>query len=514
MKGETDKCNEEAYLEEHQVDESHAAQSAWSGIYSVLGRVINVLTQVGSTIILARLLEPDDFGLFAMMAAVASLTPVLMDLGTRDVAVRKSRVTGGEVSALFWLSVSIGVGLTLVVFLTRSFIADYYQDARLMNIAAVWTLTFLFSSLSLQHTALLRRAMRFGRLNVLEIGSNLVASAGAIVLAWKGIGYWALVLRPVISTGLYAVGVWISYPWRPGWPSPWAQVRSMITLGGQITSFALLDALARSMDRIVLGRTGGAEQVGHYQNGFNIYDNALNIFSTPIHTLAVTSLSKLRDMPDDLRRLWERGLQAVTFFAMPVFVILATTGQEIATILLGEKWRLAGELLWVIALRGPAHVIERSHGWLHVVGGTGDRWMRWGIVSCLVQLVAVACGAPFGAIGIAIAGTIVTYLLFIPAVMLSASPFGITVKHLACAVGPQLLGALGAIGTTIAMRELYLNDLSSYGRVVTAIIIAVSVYVLITIGMFRVTKPLTYARSLLLSRFRPGGQRPGQRLAV
>jgi PST family polysaccharide transporter len=508
VNGKTDTRIKEC-IEEHQVDATHATQSAWSGIYSVLGRLSNVLTQVGSTIILARLLEPDDFGLFAMMAAVASLTPVVMDLGTRDVAVQKPRLTAGEVSALFWISVSIGIGFALGVMMARSFIADFYHDTRLIDIAAVWTLTFLFSSLSLQHTALLRRAMRFERLNIIEIGSNFVAAAGAIFLAWRGIGYWALVLRPIIASGLYTIGVWVSYPWRPGWPCPWADVRSMLTLGGQITGFSLLDALARSMDRIVLGRIGGASQVGYYNNGFNIYDNAIGIFGIPVHTVAVASLSKLRNMPEDLRHMWESGLQALTFFAMPVVVVLAVVGQDIAVVLLGEQWRLAGELLWIIALRGPAHVIERSHGWLHVVGGHGDRWVRWGIISCLVQLAAIACGAPFGATGIAVAGTIAIYLLFVPAIMFSAAPFGLGAKHLARTVGPQLLGALGTIVTMIMVREMYFVDVTSYERIAVVSLLSLIVYLVVTVGLFRVTKPLRYAWSLVRDKFRTGGPSSG-----
>ena len=486
-----------AYLDEHQATECHGEQSMRSGTYAVVGRAANLVTQIGSTIILAHLLEPDDFGLFAMMAAVASVTPVLMDLGTRDAAVQKACLTVGEVNALFWLSVGIGLGLTVLVIACRSVIAAFYQDSRLLNIAVVWTLTFLFSSLSLQHTALLRRAMRFDYIYMLEIVSGLLGATGAIVMAWNGSGYWALVFRPVLTAGLYMIGVWLSCPWIPGRPSPWTEVRSMLTLGAQITVFSITDAIGKSMDRIVLGRLGGAIQVGYYHNASTVYENPLGVFGMSIHTVAIASLSKLRNMPDELRRYWETALSSLTFFAMPVFVILAISGSDVVIVLFGEKWQYAGTLLGVIAIRGPAHVIERSHGWLHVVGGRGDRWVRWGIFSCLIQVAAVACGIPFGAIGIAAASTIAIYLLAVPAVLYSSYPFGIGVGHLARAVGPQFLGAMCAMVAGFVLHTLYLSDTPVLERIALVTLPSMALYLLVTVGLFRVTQPLVLAWSLI-----------------
>jgi PST family polysaccharide transporter len=172
------------------------------------------------------------------------------------------------------------------------------------------------------------------------------------------------------------------------------------------------------------------------------------------------------------------------------------TGEDIVVLLLGEKWMQAGVILSVLALRGPAHVVERTLGWLHVAAGRADRWRHWGVASCGVQLVALFCGLPFGAIGVAASYTVSMYLLFVPAIVYAGRPLGIGVSDLMKAVTPQLVGALVAAGVGFLLRFAYLTDASALARILLLTVVCGIVYLAITVGVFRVTKPLEVAASL------------------
>ena len=117
-----------------------------------------------------------------------------------------------------------------------------------------------------------------------------------------------------------------------------------------------------------------------------LYENALGVLTVPLHTVATTSLTKLREDVDELRRSWATALSSLSFFAMPAFGILAVTAPDVVVLLLGEKWAPAGWLLSIFAFRGIAHIVERTLGWLHVAAGRSDRWLRWGVASSVVQL--------------------------------------------------------------------------------------------------------------------------------
>jgi PST family polysaccharide transporter len=306
----------------------------------------------------------------------------------------------------------------------------------LTGIAVVASLSLIVAALSSQHFALMRRAMQFRRIAFIEISANVVSSIVAIAMAFTGWGYWALVAKPVLTAALSAAGAWASCPWLPGRPRFTAELREMVRFGMGVTGFTMTDYLAKTADRISLGYFYGAGQLGYFQNAFLLYDNLLSLF-TQLHDVAVSSLSKLRSDLAELRRSWAAALSALSFYAALAFSVLAVTGQDFVVILLGQKWEPAGPLLSIFAVKGIAHVVERTLGWLHVSAGRADRWMRWGFFSAICQLIAVFCGIPFGLAGVAAAHAIVTFMLFVPALVYAGQPVGIGLRDVLRAVGPR-----------------------------------------------------------------------------
>jgi PST family polysaccharide transporter len=187
----------------------------------------------------------------------------------------------------------------------------------------------------------------------------------------------------------------------------------------------------------------------------------------------------------------------MTFFCAPAFALLAVTGQDFVILLLGQKWAPAGPLLCVFAIRGIANCVERTMGWLHVVAGRSDRWMRWGIFSAACQLAALMAGLPFGAMGVAIAYTVAMFGLFVPAVVYSGQPVGIGVKDVLSATGPQVVSALVAVVVGLLMQRLFLADLSELARFFISIPICGVTYLIMVLAVFRMTGPLKIASSLL-----------------
>ncbi len=472
-------------------------KSLHGGAISVFAQAINTAVQVGTTICLARLLVPEDFGLIAMVSAATGFANVLMDLGTRDAAVQRPQITQEELSTLFWLTTGLGALFTTVVLVSAPMIADFYNEDRLIRIAQFWGVTFVLNALACQHTAILRRRLMFQKVAIIELVANILGATTAIAMAFSGGGYWALVFRPLVAAALTAVLIWSNCRWVPGLPGFSKQAREIVKFGMNITGFTITDYVARSADRVALGYTVGARELGYYHNAATIYDNALAVVALPLHTVAVATLSKLKDNLDELRNAWSTALSTLAFFAMPAFAILAVIGSDLIILLLGQKWVGAAGILTVYALRGPAHVIERTLGWLHVAAGRADRWMRWGVVSCVVQVGAILCGLPFGAMGVATSYTICMYMLFVPAIVYAGQPLQIGIGHLMRSIGPQLIGALVTAVAGFTLRMYYLSDLPSFQRMVALVVACVVVYMLVTVGMFRMTKPIEVVKRLL-----------------
>ena len=338
--------------------------------------------------------------------------------------------------------------------------------------------------------------MQFRRIALIDVSSNVISSIVAVAMAFTGWGYWALVAKPILTLGLAAVGAWLSCPWLPGRPRYTPEAKEMVGFGMGVTGFSMTDYVAQSADRVALGYLYGAGSLGYYQNALLLYDNSLSLFGK-LHDVAASSLSKLRSNLDELKRSWAAALSSLSFFSMLAFAGLAVTGQDFVVMLLGQKWEPTGPLLCIFAVRGIAHVVERTLGWLHLAAGRSDRWMRWGLFSAVCQLVAIFAGIPFGLAGVATAHAIATFCLFVPALAYAGRPVGIGAKDVLRAVGPQLAAALSTVAIGFTVQRLFLDDYSQLARFVLSVLICVVVYLTLAVGIFKVTRPLQLAFSLL-----------------
>ena len=489
--------NVDSYFEENKPYAGLGRASLRSGVTFVVVRGINIFVQLASTIILARLLGPHDFGLVAMVVALIGFAPALIDLGTSDAASQKKRISRVEISTLFWLNVAMGVLLTLLMVSGSPFIARFFGEPSLTGISIVLSTQFVMTALSTQHYALMRRAMEFRRLATIDISSNLLGSLVSVGMAFTGWGYWALVAKPIVVSSCTAIGAWTSCRWVPGRPRVTTEVKGLVRFGMGVTGFTLTDYLAGSADRIAIGYFQGAGQLGYFQNASVIYTNALTIVAEPLHNIAVAALSKLREDVESFKRAWAKALSTLSFFSAPAFALLAVTGQDLVVILLGQKWAPAGFLVTIFGVRGIAQILERTHGWAHVAAGRSDRWMRWGIFSAVCQLAAVAAGLPFGVVGICTSYTIAIFVLFVPSLVYSGRPIGIGVSDVLQAVGPQTISALVATAVAFVVQNAWLGEFAPLVRVVLVAPVCLGTYLVLAVGVFRITAPIWLALSLL-----------------
>jgi PST family polysaccharide transporter len=499
------------YFVENKADAGLGRASLHGGVIFIAARGANIFVQLASTILLARILSPHDFGVVAVVLALVGFAPMLIDLGTSEAATQKTLITPDQISTMFWLNIAISLALTVLLIGSSGVIAKIFGEPSIAGIAMALSVTFVLTALFSQHSALMRRAMQFRRIAMIDISANLVGSFVSVVLALRGWGYWSLVAKPIVTAAWTAVAVWISCRWVPGRPRISPEAKELVGFGLHVTGFTMTDYLAKSADRIAIGYFQGAGPLGYFQNAFTIYSNVLSILADPTHNIAASTLSKLRNDIAGLKRAWETALSTLSFFSVPAFAVLAVIGQDFVVLLLGQKWAPAGPLLCIFAVRGIAQSIERTMGWLHVAAGRADRWMRWGVYGTIVQLLALAVGLPFGVIGVTVAYAIAMFGLFVPALAYSGHPVGVHSSDVLRAVGPQTIGGLVAAAVAFLVQLELLGDVSPFLRIFVSAMICLLTYLAIVVGLFRITAPLKLVFSVLhdIRGFRtPAGSRP------
>jgi PST family polysaccharide transporter len=473
-------------------------RSLRGGAMTLISQGGNVTTQVISTIVLARILVPEDFGLVAMVSAITGYVTIFVDLGTRDAVSQHPHLNAGEASALYWITAATGLLFALITALCAPLIASFYSAPKLQAITIAMAVPILVSGLYYQQYALMRRALMFRKLAIIDISGNATGAALAILLAHHGYGYWALVWKPAITASATACGVWVTCGWWPGRPAFTQSVKAMIRFGLNVTGFIIADTISKSMDRVALGHNYGPRELGFYQNALNVYENSIGI--TGLHNVATATLSKLRHDMVALRRAWSTALSSLAFFAAPVFAVLAVVGQDLVVLLLGPKWKTAGTILTVLALRGPGQVIANTHGWLHIAAARPDRWRHWGVLNCGFTIIALLCGLPYGAIGVAASYAVLVYIILIPSILYAGHPLGIRTKDVLLTVGPQVTCALATAAFGFALRQTLFENVSMPIRLVLLSFICIAFYLAVIVLGFRMTKPLFVAASLLRRR--------------
>src|SRR6516164_3200800 len=234
------------------------------GLARLCAQGASLLLRMGSLVVLARLLDPKDFGLVAMVTVFTGALGLFRDFGLSAAAVQRTVITEEQISALFWINILVGVLLGLVALSMAPVIAAFYHDPQLFWVTAVLATGFLFNAAGVQHSALLERQMRFTALAVISVVSLVVGTAIAIFGAKTGYGYWALVAMTVALPLSSTIGLWLTTRWVPGVPHKRVGIRSMMRFGGTITLNGLVVYVASNFEKVLLGRFWGVDAIGIY----------------------------------------------------------------------------------------------------------------------------------------------------------------------------------------------------------------------------------------------------------
>jgi O-antigen/teichoic acid export membrane protein len=383
-------------------------------VVTLVSQALKFLIGISGTVVLARLLTPEDYGLIGMVAVFTGFVSVFQDLGLSAATVQRAEISQAQVSNLFWVNVAVGVILAAFIAGAAPFLARFYGDPRLVAITAVSALGFLFGGLTNQHEALLRRQMRFTSLAVVEIAAMLVSVSMAVSLAWYGAHYWSLVFSQLALVTTAAACVWTLSGWRPGLPTRRSGVRSMLLFGGNLTGYSIINYWARNLDNLLIGRVWGAAQLGLYSRAYQLLLLPVSQITAPITAVAVPALSRLVDSPERYRRAYVRILAKLAMVTMPLMAFMIVTSDWVVRLALGSQWMAVSPIFAWLGLAGLVQPLSYTAGWLLISQGRARDMFRWGAIGCTIIIASICAGLPWGALGVAMSYSICNVLIVQP----------------------------------------------------------------------------------------------------
>jgi len=370
--------------------------------------------RVGGLVIMARLLTPQDFGLFAMTVTLTGFLEMFNSINLMTPTIQKKEITHEQVSVLFWVSASVGLALTLITAAAGPALARFYGEPRLALVALTIAPMFFMRGLARQHQALLQRRLRLASIEKCRVAAQLLGHLVMIGSAWYGAGYWSLVLNVLAMSAAEAVFYWSLSGWRPGLPRRGTGVREMLAFGGNLSAYEVFGYVQNNLDKILIGQACGALPVGLYSKANGLITLSTTQLGGPIGHVVIPALSRLQSEVGRYRVYYSKAVGATLFLTSALVAFICIDAEQIVLTALGRKWLPVVPIFLALAPAAAAATLKIVYAWVCLSLGHGERLSRAALGMAAASSVAFAAGLQWGPVGVARAYSVVWCVMIVP----------------------------------------------------------------------------------------------------
>lgn len=428
--------------------------------YNLGGQFLKFVCQFGSSILLARLLEPKDFGLVVMAGSFSSFVRVFEDLGLSTAAVQAKQISSTECSNLFWINILFGTILCIMCMCSAPILSLFFHSPAVRDIALVSSVGFLLSAVASQHRALLLREMRFGVLAGSELLAMVLGAVVGVGLAYRGLGHWALVAMNLSTAAFSSVFVSMASGWRPRGPDRMVDIWHFVRFGRNVTLANLVNYFVRDFDKIVVGRVCGSEALGVYSRAYNLFMIPLSQVVWPMCGVALPTLSKLQGDPERYSKYHVGGLYVLVVALTPFSVWVFVMSEEIINLIYGKKWLVSAPILALFSLSLPLQPVFAWCNLLYTTTGRSSELLKYHSICAIWTVVCVLCGSAYGSKFVALAYSIAFLVWIFPGCYFACKGSPVGGRSIIDAVWSSLFAGVASTLIILIIKSKSYFDLS------------------------------------------------------
>jgi O-antigen/teichoic acid export membrane protein len=296
------------------------------------------LTQFVVSVVLARILAPDDFGVVALALIFIAIANIFVQSGLNTALIQKKDADDLDFSSVFWASLGISFIAYAVFFFAAPFIADFYGKEILVPVTRVLALTIPIGVLNSIQNAYVSRHMMFKKLFYRSFGAMIPSGIAGIVAALYGAGIWAIVIQQIFISILNIAILWVVVPWHPSFKFSGTRLKSLFSFGWKLLCSSLLDACYSNLRGLIIGKVFTPADLAYYNRGDHFPNLVVNNINHSIQSVMLPSLSAYQDDRPMMKKLMRRSIVTTSFLILPMMAGLAVLAKPLILFLLGEKW--------------------------------------------------------------------------------------------------------------------------------------------------------------------------------
>lgn len=429
-----------------------------SGAVATFGQGVTTILQLLRIVLLARLVSPEEFGLFALSLAIVGIGIMAYENGVTKSIVQVPNITMDQLTLSFWRTMAISGGLFAVMFLTAPVVAHLMKDERLIETIRVLAVCVPLAALRSHCKGYIMRQMRFKLLVAGQITGHIAYFVTAVSLAFLGFGVWALVWGQIaILIADTCVG-WSQAGWRPRFMNFFRGKSPFARMAAGLTTFDVVEFMGLHSVSLVIGGLFSVTDVGFYNRANNLARLPINLVKGPLARVAQPAMSRLQEDHERFRSYYCRFLEVLAVISAPLAAMLFVAGEDIIVLVLGERWQPSAPIFQILSLLVFILPVAGTSGVVMTASGKPGRMIALGLLKSGTIIAAISL-ATFSENIQLLAGMIVVAhtIVLIPMLALAFKGTGIRLRDffgaLAIPLGVAVVASLAGIGVRSLVDE-------------------------------------------------------------
>lgn len=290
------------------------------------------------SVVLARLLLPEDYGTIALVTVFTTIMQVFVDSGLSTALIQKKDADDLDFSSVFYFNFFVCVVLYLVMFFAAPLISSFYDIPELTPVVRVISLTIVISGVKGVQQSYVSRNMLFKRFFYATLGGTILSAFLGIAMAYAGFGVWAIVAQQLSNTAIDTLILWITVKWRPKLMFSWERLKGLLGFGWKMLCSALLDTVYNNLRSLLIGKVYSSADLAYYNEGKKFPSLIVTNINTSIDSVLLPAMSKEQDDKDRVKNMTRRSITVSCYIMAPLMIGLACCANNIVALVLTEKW--------------------------------------------------------------------------------------------------------------------------------------------------------------------------------
>ncbi|MBQ6174881.1 MAG: lipopolysaccharide biosynthesis protein [Clostridia bacterium] len=353
------------------------------------------------SIVLARVLLPEQYGSIALVTVVINILQVFVDGGLGNALIQKKNADQVDFSTVFFFNIAFCAAIYSLLFLASPLIADFYSDPELTPVIRVLGLTVLISGVKNVQHAYVSRHMMFHRFFYATLGGTIGAAVIGIWMAYHGYGIWALVAQQIFNVTLDTVILWFTVRWRPTHDFSWQRLKGLYSYGWKILVSRLIDTIYQDIRQLIIGKKYSKSDLAYYNRAKQFPMFITSNINTSINSVLFPAMSSVQDERERVKAMTRRSIRVSTYIMAPLMMGLAACGKPIVQILLTNKWLPCVPYLTIFCITYMFQPLHTANLNAIKAMGRSDLFLKLEIIKKVIGIIALVISMQFGVMAMA-----------------------------------------------------------------------------------------------------------------